>query len=95
VSAAGGAAAAAEAVLLEQQPPDSKGGKKKKGTKTSLQDLLASGRSHPQNAWSQQQRRQQVVTAPAGQQASMGSWKAGGGTKLAKKISAINDAWGE
>ncbi|KAF8068299.1 GLG1 [Scenedesmus sp. PABB004] len=52
-------------------------GKGKKGTKMSVAELLSSGKTHPQNAWSQQQRLP-AVTAPAG------AWaKGGGGAKKA------------
>lgn len=69
------------------------GGKKKKAQKQTLQQLLSSGKTHPQNAWSQQQRLSQVAQTPAGQQTSLGQWGKSGGSKLAKKISAVNDAW--
>eukprot|EP00879_Flechtneria_rotunda_P019552 GHRR01020539.1.p1 GENE.GHRR01020539.1~~GHRR01020539.1.p1 ORF type:complete len:855 (+),score=361.96 GHRR01020539.1:259-2823(+) len=90
---------AAEQAALRSSMPSSSScinsplqqGKKKKGTKTSLQELLTSGKTHPQNAWTQQTRLQQVTQAPAGQQTSMGQWKATG--KLAKQVSAANSAW--
>jgi len=68
-------------------------GKKKKGSKQPLSDLLTAGKTHPQNAWSQQQRLSGVVAAPSGGRGSMGQWGKQGGAKLAKSISAFNDAW--
>ncbi|KAF6252767.1 hypothetical protein COO60DRAFT_1274132 [Scenedesmus sp. NREL 46B-D3] len=89
--ASSGAASSSSAAQEQQLQP----GKKKKGTKTSLQELLQTGKSHPQNAWSQTQRLE-AVTAPSGGggRGSMGQWGKQGGNKLAKKINAVNDAWG-
>uniref|UniRef100_A0A383VLU4 RING-type E3 ubiquitin transferase n=1 Tax=Tetradesmus obliquus TaxID=3088 RepID=A0A383VLU4_TETOB len=90
--ASSSAASSSSSAAQEQQQQS---GKKKKGTKTSLQELLATGKSHPQNAWSQTQRLS-AVTAPSGGggRGSMGQWGKSGGSKLAKKINAVNDAWG-
>jgi hypothetical protein len=97
----GSKAAASQAAQREQQasssspPPEQAGGKKKKGgSKQPLSDLLATGQSHPQNAWSQQQRLSQLA-APSGGRGSMGQWGKSGGSKLAKSIGAFNDAWGD
>eukprot|EP00878_Enallax_costatus_P026351 GHUV01028280.1.p1 GENE.GHUV01028280.1~~GHUV01028280.1.p1 ORF type:complete len:820 (+),score=339.54 GHUV01028280.1:679-3138(+) len=93
-SSASNSSSAADPVQQQQEPDDSsssastsqQGGRKKKAQKQTLQQLLAAGKSHPQNAWSQQQRVTQVA-APAGQ------WGKAGGSKLAKNISAVNNAW--
>lgn len=99
----GASSGSSRTAATEQVQPESsssehsslQGGKKKKPQKQSLQQLLSSGKSHPQNAWSQQQRLSQVTQAPASasQQTSLGQWGKSGGAKLAKKISAVNDAW--
>jgi hypothetical protein len=69
------------------------GKKNKKPAKQPLAELLASGQSHPQNAWSQQQRKGAVTAAqPA---APKGDWKGGGGAKLANKINNTDEAWGK
>jgi hypothetical protein len=103
-SANGMPAQAAAAAPSPQQPAadagaaggssSSSGGKKKaKPAKQPLSELLAAGKSHPQNAWSQQQRLSGVTAPPVTSgTASMGQWKKSGGAKLAKKISAVNDA---
>jgi hypothetical protein len=60
-----------------------------------LQELLQTGKSHPQNAWSQTQRLSAVTTpSGGGGRGSLGQWGKQGGSKLAKKINAVNDAWG-
>jgi hypothetical protein len=69
-------------------------GKKKKGQKQPLSELLAAGKTAPGNAWSQQQRLSNVVSAPTGNRAGLGQWGKQGGSKLAKSINAFNDAWG-
>lgn len=104
----GSKAAASQAAQREQQAssssaaasssplPEQAGGKKGKkgGSKQPLSELLATGQSHPQNAWSQQQRLSQLA-APSGGRGSMGQWGKSGGSKLAKSIGAFNDAWGD
>lgn len=72
--------------------PQVQGKKGNKGTKQSLQQLLSSGKTHPQNAWSQTARLGDVVAPPASGRASLGKWGKAGGTKLANKINALNDA---
>jgi hypothetical protein len=72
----------------------SQSGKKKKGQKQPLSELLAAGKTAPGNAWSQQQRLSNVVSAPSGNRAGLGQWGKQGGSKLAKSINAFNDAWG-
>ncbi|GFR43781.1 hypothetical protein Agub_g4897 [Astrephomene gubernaculifera] len=77
--------------VSDPDPPLSagSGGKGKKGKGTTIKiGLPASGgsgssRPHPQNAWTQPQRKANVASSWAGQ----------GGNKLAKMHGAINDAW--
>jgi hypothetical protein len=85
------AASSSGASSAANEPPQL--GKKKKGSKQPLSELLAAGKTDPQNAWSQQQRLSNLV-APSGGRGSMGQWGKQGGSKLAKSINAFNDAWG-
>jgi hypothetical protein len=85
------AASSSAASSAASEPPQL--GKKKKGSKQPLSELLAAGKTDPQNAWSQQQRLSNLV-APSGGRGSMGQWGKQGGSKLAKSINSFNDAWG-
>lgn len=73
-------------------PSSSGGGKGKKGrpVKQSLHELMQSGKTHPGNAWTQQQGVSKIKSeAQQPAQASKGQWAKGGGAKLASNINLV------
>jgi hypothetical protein len=85
----GGGAGSSSAAAGKGKRGKPRGIKLVPGDPRSMQAFLNSGKVHPQNAWTHKPN----SSGPA-QQAGLGQWGQGGGAKLAKSASAINDAWG-